>query len=504
VPTAAAAATAGGGVLWNPSPRSTHDGVNASNEDCDFVSDVPCTEPPQFRFSDKTQSSEHEYTKHPPPEWLLVSDKDGSSESFKYIPPPGFCSKRIHVFVDLSNVEFKVKEHFSEIFDADGKKKPDFRFGIKAPVLADIVERGKDEVDTKVVSRFVIASVPITFEKAEQKLAKEKNVSVQEWKDAGGVLWKDWKDAGYHVIPFECLGRGEQNLDHSLRMYMQKCISSFGKSNPVDGERKPVDKMVLVSGDNNADGLPNDPAYRVRFGDILEEAIRKGFEVEVWSWEKGASLAYKRDLPTRHGALFKMSFLRQSHMDRLVSRPLEPPKDSGAVASSLPAVAGAAPPPAGKTGSSSSKKDKKTETGAAVAPAAPDASDGRITVGGGLGTYDDWCKTPTAAATAGGGVPWNPSTRSTHDGVGASYEDVEVWSSVSNKPQSSDHAFTRMWLLKSFPFLPVPGNFSPFQSPCLRLLVKEAAAGAGARVQHQAPSMPVLTKSLTCSSTRPM
>lgn len=333
-----AAATSGGGVPWNPSPRSIGDGVGASNEDCSpdfrFIShDEQLADGLQAPVSDKAQSSDHAFTRIPPAEWPLVSDKDGSSDPCKYIPPPGFCSKRIHVFVDLSNVEAPLQRFFSEKVDEKGKKVPDFRFGIEAPKLANIVERGKEEVDTKVVSRLVIASVPWTIKQERERLAKE-----------GKVLWKDWQDAGYHVIPFERFGHGEQTLDHSLRMEMQRCISRYGKGNPVDGVRKPVDKMVLVSGDNNADGLPDDPVYRVTFGDILEEAISKGFEVEVWSWSSTANRAFKKDLPAKHGALFKTSFL-DAYRNIIVSRPLEPPTDSGTDAASLPKIANAPPPP---------------------------------------------------------------------------------------------------------------------------------------------------------------
>ncbi len=47
-------------------------------------------------------------------------------------------------------------------------------------------------------------------------------------------------------------------------------------------------------------------------------------------------------------------------------------------------------------------------------------------------------------------------------------------------------------------------HFQKLPPLLLRLLVKEAAAEVGARMQHLAPSISMLTKSRTCSSTRPM
>jgi hypothetical protein len=106
-------------------------------------------------------------------------------------------------------------------------------------------------------------------------------------------------------------------------------IHRFGKDNPVDGHHKhrPRDKIVLVSGDNNADGIP-DPECKVRFGDILEIAIAQGFEVEVWSWAAITNKSFKEDLPAKHRALFKICYLdHHNRKAQLVTGMLPPPRD---------------------------------------------------------------------------------------------------------------------------------------------------------------------------------
>ena len=87
----------------------------------------------------------------------------------------------------------------------------------------------------------------------------------------------------------------EQAVDDILHASMMDTILKFSET----PHRRTI---VLVTGDGNRNH------ERTTFPDVLEQALRKGFKVELWCWQNSASSVYTR-FKKEYFTHFKQFFL---------------------------------------------------------------------------------------------------------------------------------------------------------------------------------------------------
>jgi hypothetical protein len=97
----------------------------------------------------------------------------------------------------------------------------------------------------------------------------------------GESRWRAYDDAGYtkHVLPKGKDGREIGVDDTLMSLIMRETDKQF-----TDLDKR---RLVVVTGDGN------DNMGRVSFPQVVESAIRKGWSVELWSWDKGRSSKWR-------------------------------------------------------------------------------------------------------------------------------------------------------------------------------------------------------------------
>ena len=97
----------------------------------------------------------------------------------------------------------------------------------------------------------------------------------------GESRWRAYDNAGYtkHVLPRGADGC-EVGVDDTLLSLVQR---ETDKQFTDLSDRR----LVVVTGDGN------DNMGRVSFPDVVQSALRKGWSVEVWSWDKGMSAKWR-------------------------------------------------------------------------------------------------------------------------------------------------------------------------------------------------------------------
>ncbi len=179
-------------------------------------------------------------------------------------------SRKIHVFVDLSNVAIGAQ------MCADGRRDVSLRINVNA--LVECVHQGRD-----VKGRHLITSVAKTLEGGRQP-----------------AFIRDWQKIGYDVRVQERRGGGEQMLDEVLMVAMQQTIIKFGASKLGSEQRQHT--LVLLSGDGNR----NDDHHS--FAETIESALADGMFVEVWAWRNSVSRVYTQNFKKHYGGSFAIRY----------------------------------------------------------------------------------------------------------------------------------------------------------------------------------------------------
>ena len=220
--------------------------------------------------------SEHALQVHPehsvgvPLAMLSTVDQIRRAESeSKQLYEQEMRSKKVHVFVDLSNVSIGAQ------VGADGKSR-DLSVRISVADLVDCVHQGRD-----VQERHVITSIDKSLDGSKQP-----------------AFIRDWQKLGYDVRVQERRGGSEQFLDEVLIVAMQQTMLKFGSSRPDQKQRT----LVLLSGDGNN----NDD--HTSFAETVECALGQGFFVEIWAWKHSASRVYTKSFKENYGGSFTVRF----------------------------------------------------------------------------------------------------------------------------------------------------------------------------------------------------
>jgi len=186
-------------------------------------------------------------------------------------------ARKIHVFVDLSNVSIG-----AQVF-ADGKR--DVSVRINVPELVQCVYNGRD-----VKSRHLITSVA---DKGRQP-----------------AFIRDWEKLGYEVRVQERRGGSEQMLDEALMVPMQQAMIRFGSKDGAGPDQK-HHTLVLLSGDGNR----NDDHHS--FAETIQDALRVGMFVEVWAWKNSVSKVYTQEFAQHYGGSFAVRYF-DDYRDKIV------------------------------------------------------------------------------------------------------------------------------------------------------------------------------------------
>jgi hypothetical protein len=181
-------------------------------------------------------------------------------------------SKKIHVFVDLSNVSIGAQ------VGPDGKR--DMNMRINVPELVQCVHQGRD-----VKGRFVITSIAGTLEANRQP-----------------AFIRDWEKAGYVVRVQERRGGSEQMLDEVLISSMQQTILRFGASKLGAGPGQKQHTLVLLSGDGNTNHDHHS------FAETIQLALSDGMFVEIWAWKNSVSKVYTKSFMEHYGGSFSVRY----------------------------------------------------------------------------------------------------------------------------------------------------------------------------------------------------
>jgi hypothetical protein len=176
-------------------------------------------------------------------------------------------SRKIHVFVDLSNVSIGAQ------VGPDGKR--DMSVRINVPELVQCVHHGRE-----VMGRHVITSIAGTLESNRQP-----------------AFIRDWEKAGYTVRVQERRGGSEQMLDEVLISSMQQTILKFGSS------KLGAHTLVLLSGDGNRN---HDHGS---FAETIQDALSHGMFVEIWAWRHSVSKVYTKSFMEHYGGSFSVRYL---------------------------------------------------------------------------------------------------------------------------------------------------------------------------------------------------
>ena len=178
--------------------------------------------------------------------------------------------RKIHVFVDLSNVAIGAQ------VGPDGRRDVSVRISVND--LVECVEQGRD-----VKGRYLITSVAKALEGNKQPASI-----------------RDWQKAGYDVRVQERRGGSEQMLDEVLMVPMQQTIIKFGASKL--GPEQKQHTLVLLSGDGNR----NDDHHS--FADTIQSALADGMFVEVWAWRNSVSKVYTQGFKMHYGGSFAIRY----------------------------------------------------------------------------------------------------------------------------------------------------------------------------------------------------
>jgi hypothetical protein len=173
----------------------------------------------------------------------IVVDPVGFTESLRQLQ-----SKKLHIFVDASNIMFGAQR--------TGENERDLSIRIKVNKLIETVTNFRH-----VEHGVVIGTVP----------------------DRASKYWEQWRDAGFDVHVFQAVKDGggrkyEQGVDDTLQTMMSQ-----------DAARvfNPSRTLVLMTGDGNQNH------GRVSFPEVVENAIRNDWTVEIWRWKASGSKIYK-------------------------------------------------------------------------------------------------------------------------------------------------------------------------------------------------------------------
>jgi hypothetical protein len=181
-------------------------------------------------------------------------------------------AKKIHVFVDLSNVSIGAQ------IGPDGKR--DMRVRLDVAQLVQCVNQGRD-----VKSGHVITSVAGKLEGRQP------------------AFIRDWEKAGYNVRVQERRGGSEQLLDEVLMSAMQETILKFSSAEPsAAGSGQRQHTIVLLSGDGNTNGNHHS------FAETIQLALSKGMFVEIWAWRNSVSQVYTKAFMEHYGGSFSVRY----------------------------------------------------------------------------------------------------------------------------------------------------------------------------------------------------
>lgn len=180
--------------------------------------------------------------------------------------------KKIHVFVDLSNVAIGAQ------VGPDGKRDVSIRINVSD--LVDCVYQGRD-----VKGRYLVTSVAKTLDGNRQP-----------------TFIRDWQKVGFDVRVQDRRGGSEQMLDEVLIVSMQATIMKFGASKLGTGPDQKQHTLVLLSGDGNTNHDHHS------FAETIESALADGMFVEVWAWRNSVSRVYTQGFMKHYGGSFTVRY----------------------------------------------------------------------------------------------------------------------------------------------------------------------------------------------------
>lgn len=181
--------------------------------------------------------------------------------------------KKIHVFVDLSNVAIGAQ------VGPDGKRDVSVRINVSD--LVDCVYQGRD-----VKGRYLVTSVAKSLDGNRQP-----------------TFIRDWQKVGFDVRVQDRRGGSEQMLDEVLIVSMQATIMKFGASKLGTGPDQKQHTLVLLSGDGNTNHDHHS------FAETIESALADGMFVEVWAWRNSVSRVYTQGFMKHYGGSFTVRYL---------------------------------------------------------------------------------------------------------------------------------------------------------------------------------------------------
>eukprot|EP01041_Mallomonas_annulata_P007695 gene7695-15750_t len=158
-------------------------------------------------------------------------------------------SKKIHIFVDVSNIAIGIQKL------SDGTWDRSLKLNVKN--LSDVIKN----------IRTVVSAVAVGSSKEGPSVAIETS------------YWKIWKQCGFKPIILQRGIEGEQAVDEVLHAQI---ATEAHKKYPEERT------LVILTGDGN-----DNHDHGTSFPQIIENAMRNDWTVEVWSWSQSTSRNYQ-------------------------------------------------------------------------------------------------------------------------------------------------------------------------------------------------------------------
>lgn len=192
--------------------------------------------------------------------------------------------ERLHIYIDHSNIFLGAQM----ILDPKAKGRDSVRrdpsIRLQIPALVGLVEGGRTCVDRLVFGSSTTASNP--------------------------QLVRAWENLDYTVhLAHRLPGQGEQFVDDAIIAQINNAVLKF--QTPPN----PQHTLILMTGDGNQN------LGRTNFLDCVDNALRRGWKVEVWSWRASTSRKYL-EMAQHYGkeGVFKVVYL-DSYRESITSKP---------------------------------------------------------------------------------------------------------------------------------------------------------------------------------------
>ena len=202
----------------------------------------------------------------------------------------------VHVFVDVSNIVIGAQMVPNTTGGRAGRRGElvrDVTTRIHIPRLVQLVEMGRDSDAATQAERWR-SGKPTRWAFGS---AVRKNVAVERL----------WRRCGYKPVFSQRLpGAGEQLVDDGLVGQISKDLLKY-----ADGRGR---TLVLLTGDGNAN------SGRASFLGAVDDAVARGWHVEVWCWKASANKAY-RELAKRHAIKLRLLDSYRDHVCFKLKRP---------------------------------------------------------------------------------------------------------------------------------------------------------------------------------------